>query len=116
MGTLAWAWQSMRGHAWVWAHSRAKEGEHCGVPVQLRWTRLCQTSPAIDDPASDHAESTTDAHRARKWSMRMGTWRGHTFIFVLDQLESAQSQQASEQLDWCRLSATSRMAQQDICL
>ena len=27
----------------------------------------------IDDPASDHAESTTDAHRARKWSMRMGT-------------------------------------------
>ena len=88
VGGLGRACVGMRGHAW--GHIRAKESVRCGVPVQLRWTRLRQTSPAIDDPASDHAERTTDASfssGARRWSMRMSTWRGHTFISVLDQLE-----------------------------
>ena len=82
---------NMRGHAWT--HIRAKEGVRCGLPVQLRRTRLRQTSPAVSalrattlSAQQVHRSALAHAGGARA-TRRMGTWRRHTFTCVLDQFE-----------------------------
>ena len=105
-------------HAWTcvdmcrraWAHTKGTEGVRCGVPAAEedtaapsigRYTRLRATDTRTD---TQRTTSASFSSGARRWSMRMGAWRGRTFIclcLISLSTRSAQSRQAGERLGWC---------------
>lgn len=59
----------------------------CGVPEQLRRTRLRRASaaePACERPACAHTTDPPLSSRTSELSMLTGAWRGHTFISARD--------------------------------
>jgi len=100
----AWACVGMRGHAW--ARARSTRACDAACLYSCEGHSRAKHRPRYQ-PASDYTQRTTGASfssGARRWSMRMGAWRGRTSICVcLISLStrSAQSRQAGERLGWC---------------
>ena len=94
----------MRGHAW--ARARPTRARDAACLYSCEGYSRAKHRPRYQ-PASDYTQRTTGApfsSGARRWSMRMGAWRGRTFICVcLISLStrSAKSRQAGERLGWC---------------
>ena len=94
----------MRGHAW--ARARSTRARDAACLYSCEGHSRAKHRPRYQ-PASDYTQRTTGApfsSGARRWSMRMGAWRGRTFICVcLISLStrSTKSRQAGERLGWC---------------
>ena len=94
----------MRGH--TWARARSTRARDAACLYSCEGHSRAKHRPRYQ-PASDYTQRTTGASfssGARRWSMRMGAWRGCTFICVcLISLStrSAKSRQAGERLGWC---------------
>ena len=100
VGTQAWAWQSMRGRACVDMRGPTPGLQRtCDVACLHSCEGLgCAKHRPLSQLVGDLRARTTDASfssGARRWSMRKGTRRGHTWICLLVQLEYRVSSEPS---------------------